>query len=135
MEGTSASGIGSHTLRRRVHYSVFEYLYRDASNYKAHGELLLLGNASTADIAEIRRHLDMGEYFVAELVGVPPLQGELGVSNDDDHDFHEFVDLRAATHVEVRTLPTWGTLQTLKIRFEASRRGHMRLPSFVGVEN
>lgn len=127
MEGTATTALRARTPKPEMQYSLFEYLYRDASNYKAHGELLLLGGATSADIVEIRPHLDVGEYFVAELVGVPPLQGELyqysGGPTEDDHVFHEFVDLRPATKSEVEALPLWGTLETLKSRLEASRRG------------
>ena len=112
---------------RSQQFSVFEYLYRDAGNYKAWGELLLLGGATEADIEEIRCQLDLGEYFVPELVGIPPLQVKLhqysGGPSGDDHIFHEFVDLRPATNLEADSLPLWGTLETLKARFQESGNG------------
>lgn len=103
-------------------YSVFEYRYRDAGNYKAWGTLLLLGDVTDTDIEEIRSHLDRGEYFVPERVGIPPLQGELykysGGPTEDDHAFHEFVDLKPATKLEIDNLPLWGTVECLKARFQ-----------------
>lgn len=56
---------------------VFEYLYRDASNYKAWGEILLAGVPSQNDIAVLRACLESGEYFVAEQVGIPAVYKEL----------------------------------------------------------
>lgn len=125
MEGLGTSYICTRASKPETRYSVFEYLYRDASNYKAWGELLLLGAVTDSDAAKIRHHLDMGEYFVPELVGVPPLQAELyqygNGPSEDDHVFHEFVDLRPATKLEVEILPLWGTLESLKECFRASR--------------
>jgi len=111
-------------------FSVFEYLYRDAGNYKAWGKFLLLGEVADTDIEEIRGYLDRGEYFVPDRVGIPPLQGELyqysGGPTEDDHVFHGFVDLRPATKSEIGTLSLWGALETLKERFQAARSGANR---------
>ena len=56
---------------------VFEYLYRDASNYKAWGELLLSGMTSQNEIVALRTRLESDTYFVAEQVGLPALYQEL----------------------------------------------------------
>ena len=125
MEGSETTNLRLRAYLPNGRFSVFEYLYRDASNYKAYGKLLLLGGVTKADIIEVRSYLDSGEFFVPELVGVLPLQGELYQYSDgpteDDHDFHEFVDLRPATEKEVETLPLWGTLGALKARFQTSQ--------------
>ncbi len=42
---------------------VFEYLYRDASNYKAWGGLLLSGIPSQSDVAAFRACLESGAYL------------------------------------------------------------------------
>ena len=42
-------------------FSVFSYLYRDASNYKAFGQLLLKGAASVADIEMLHKVLQTVE--------------------------------------------------------------------------
>lgn len=85
-------------------YCVFEYLYRDASNYKACGEILLSGDPSKINIETLRACLESGEYFVAEQVGIPPVYKELwdmsGGPTSDDHALHEFVTLRAASEDE-----------------------------------
>jgi hypothetical protein len=101
-------------------YCVFEYLYRDAGNYKSHGELLLEGPLQEGDIAEIRESLESGEYFIPERVGIPELRSDLyefsDGPTDDDHIFHEFVALRAATIVSASEMNLWGTLKGLKQR-------------------
>lgn len=78
---------------------VFEYLYRDASNYKAWGELLLSGIPSQNDIAALRACLELDVYFVAEQVGIPAVYKELwdlsGGQSSDDHALHEVIALRS----------------------------------------
>lgn len=52
--------------------TVFEYLYRDAGNFKTYGRVLLLGRDEAAE-REIRACLEWGDQFVAEQVGIPAL--------------------------------------------------------------
>ena len=105
---------------------VFEYLYRDAGNFKTHGFLLVSGLAPDAE-STIRRCLEWGDQFVAEQVGIPALchkhweaVGE-GAS-ELDHAFHEFAGLRP-TEADDAELPHWGSLPELVARFEAAA-GH-----------
>jgi len=104
-------------------YSVFEYLYRDAANYKAWGSLLLSGKPTQMDIAALRACMESGEYFVAEQVGVPPLYEELWALSDgpteDDHALHEFVELRSAKQEDTETLTLFGELSKLLNAFQA----------------
>ena len=51
-------------------YCVFEYVYRDASNYKAWGKILLSGIPSQNDTAALLACFESDEYFVAEQVGI-----------------------------------------------------------------
>ena len=67
---------GAISLALKEH-CVFEYQYRDASNYKAWGEMLLSGVPSQNDIATLRARLESDEYFVAEQVGIPALYQQL----------------------------------------------------------
>lgn len=101
---------------------VFEYLYRDASNYKAWGAILLSGVPSQTDLAALRARLDSGEYFVAEQVGIPAVYKELwnlsGGPTSDDHALHEFVTLRVATDDERKSLPLFGDLSNLLKTFQ-----------------
>ena len=74
------------TLNTRI-----AYLYRDASNYKAGGEIVVTGHLTFSDIAP---YLDGGEFFIPQQVGLEPLQSKLtaysdGQTNDDDHVWHE----------------------------------------------
>ena len=61
------------------------YLYRDASNYKAHHEIIVRGVITFAEIAPC---LDSGEFFIPSQVGLPDLQSQLGKPTDDDHVWH-----------------------------------------------
>jgi len=102
---------------------IFEYIYRDASNYKAWGEILLSGVPSQNDIAALRARLESDEYFVAEQVGIPALYKELwdlsGGPNSDDHALHEFVALRVASEDEKKSLRLFEDLSSLIKTFEA----------------
>lgn len=103
-------------------YSVFEYLYRDASNYKAWGAIILSGAPSQNDIEIFRASLESGVYFVAEQVDIPALYQELwefGGPNCDDHALHEFVALRAASEDERKSLRLFGDLSSLLKTFQA----------------
>ena len=97
-------------------FSVFSYLYRDASNYKAYGQLLLKGAASVADIEILRQRFDSGEFFIAEQLGIPALYAALWAFSSGptayDHVWHTFEELRAATASDL-TLPIFGTVKSL----------------------
>ena len=103
-------------------FSVFSYLYRDASNYKAFGLLLLKGTASADDVEIWRQHLESGEFFIAEQLGIPALYAELWVFSDgateDDHVWHTFEELRAATADDL-TLPIFDTVESLVKKIES----------------
>ena len=104
-------------------HCVFEYLYRDASNYKAWGKILLSGTPSQNDIVALRTRLESGEYFVAEQVGIPALYKELwdlsGGPTSDDHALHEFAALRVASEDEIASLQRFGNLSSLLKAFGA----------------
>ena len=104
-------------------YCVFEYLYRDASNYKAWGVILLAGIPSQNDIEALRASMESETYFVAEQVGIPAVYKELwelsGGTTSDDHALHEFVALRAPSEDEINSLPLFGNLQSLLTVFQA----------------
>ena len=79
-------------------WTAFEYMYRDAGNFKAFGTVTLKGAVSRADEKLVRERLDSGEFFIAEQVGVPPLYGRLYQWSDgptqSDHCWHEFTEFR-----------------------------------------
>jgi hypothetical protein len=77
------------------------YLYRDASNYKAWGEVTF-ANPEGLSLEEIKKDLSVcfidEFFFVASQVGIP----EVFLFNryhfsEDDHFFHEFVSAEYAT--------------------------------------
>ncbi len=104
-----------------MNHTIFEYLYRDASNYKAHGAVLLDGRLNDVEQREIQNHFKSGEHFVAEHLGVPDLRPELwkfsgGCPNEDDHSWHEFSGFRNATPIDLQTLECWGTVEEFSVR-------------------
>ncbi len=114
---------------------VFEYLYRDASNYKAWGRLLLSGIPSQSEIETLRACLESNVYFVAEQVGIPAVYKELwdlsGGRTSDDHALHEFVALRIASVKEGKSLPLFGALSSLLMMFQAvSKWDYSLSPNF-----
>ena len=78
-----------------------EYLYRDASNYKFFGELIVSGRFNFTDL---ERYLLDGEFFVPHSIGltslVPPQR------NEDDHDLHAFISKKSTdtTHADIRAM-------------------------------
>lgn len=68
----------------------FEYLYRDASNFKKWGSVVFGGALSDDLRARIRRALHDEEWFIADQVGVPELLFDDYPLNQDDHCWHEF---------------------------------------------
>ena len=79
--------------------TLLEYLYRDASNYKQHGSVVLKGSVS---LNSIRHLLFDRTYFIPSQVGLPDLQykfKEQGFKypTGDDHSWHEIVLMRPTT--------------------------------------
>lgn len=102
-------------------FTVFEYMYRDAGNFKTAGRLLLSGQDAHAEAA-IRGCLEWSDQFVAEQIGVPALCNEHWESvgedpSDLDHAYHEFVGLRHATKEDV-ALTVWGSLKLIVSRMK-----------------
>jgi hypothetical protein len=101
--------------------TALEYRYRDASNYKASGRILLYGRLSDADRASIMGSLEDGEFFVAEQVGVPPLYEALYQlsggpnENEDDHGWHEFIAFTDTALASDELV--WGSARDLALRF------------------
>lgn len=107
----------------KIAYCIFEYMYRDGSNYKAWGSLLLSGKPTHEYVTALKECLESGDYFVAEQVGIPPVYKELwdlsGGPTDDDHALHEFVAIREATDEERKSMPLFGELSHLLKTFQA----------------
>lgn len=112
-------------------FSVFEYLYRDAGNFKAWGALLLKGTLTEAQVSEIRTKLECGEFFIAEQIGVPPLYQKLWAYSDgpteSDHVWHEFFALRPAEENDLVEGAPWGTASALFTAVSGVARWNERL--------
>ena len=73
----------------------FNYLYRDAGNYKTYGHVVManLANTTLQQLeADIRAKLIDGVWFYAQEWGVPDLHTHAW-DNELDHTFHEFESL------------------------------------------
>jgi len=88
--------------------SRFEYLYRDASNFKKWGEVVFAGGASELLAERLRKALHDGEWFIASQVRIPELFLDGYPLIQDDHCWHEFHALEAVDtapdDVENRTI-------------------------------
>ena len=80
----------------------FIYMYRDASNYKQHGEAIF-SNENQLEVDEIQKQivacLNDGEYFIARQIHIE--ERFFDALYDDDHPWHEFV------RVEFTSTPTF----------------------------
>src|ERR1700694_1477841 len=70
----------------------FDYLYRDASNYKSWGSVVFCGELHAGLSARLRAALESTEFFIADQIRIP----EVFLVPDwpllqDDHCWHEFV--------------------------------------------
>ena len=70
--------------------SCFQYLYRDASNYKSWGEVVFAGEASEPLLARLQGSFESGEFFIADQVRVSELFFPTWPLESSDHCFHEF---------------------------------------------
>jgi hypothetical protein len=78
----------------------FEYLYRDASNYKDNGWIVLQGDRMSVREANKRLSsaFDSGLYFIADQIDIPEVfLWKLYPVSDDDHCWHEFEGLERTT--------------------------------------
>ena len=98
-------------------FCVFEYLDRDADNFKAWGALLLEGALTDAQVTEMRSKFESEEFFIAEKIGVPPLYEELwaysGGLTESDHPWREFFAVRPAQADDLATGTPWGSANIL----------------------
>ena len=106
-------------------YSIMEYLYRDANNFKAWGNVLLLGEMTSSYIDELRPLLDYGEYFVAEQVDIPVLYEQLWKYSNGptctDHTFHEFFRIRPASDDDLLSSSIWGDVTHFMEKFRDTK--------------
>ena len=84
----------------------FVYMYRDASNYKQHGEVIL-SNETQRTVEEvdkqIRSLLSDGLFFIARQVQVE--ERFFDVVSEDDHPWHEYVSVEATANPTFDPVP------------------------------
>jgi len=100
---------------------LFEYLYRDASNWKQYGQAVFtnIGKIPLADIeAQIRATMHDGQWFKAEMVDLETcFFGDH--DTDDDHPWHEFWE------VSKTDLPTTNP-RDISLFIHEMQRGRLR---------
>ncbi len=110
----------------------FNYLYRDAGNYKSYGSVVFKNpnNLLLAKIdSRLRKVFFQGEFFIAEQIGVPDvflyLNDDISV---DDHCFHEFESVEETT--EAPTDPRGRSITGFikKVEHEAQQGWHAYNP-------
>ena len=111
-------------------FSVFEYCYCDASNYKAFGSILLQGFASSSDLDVLASCFDASEFFIAEQLGIPPRYADLwelsGGPTEDDHVWHTFGTLRPASSEEV-SAQAFDTVENFILKVKAIKVWNQKL--------
>jgi hypothetical protein len=71
------------------------YMYRDASNYKRHAEVVLAGELSEGGRQMIQAGLREGAMFIPSQVGLEDLQRSFGGGlYEDDHVWHEVLSIQ-----------------------------------------
>lgn len=107
-----------------MRWTLFEYRYRDAGNFKSNGAVALEGEVSAQEIEAATAALQDGELFIAEQIGVPPLYGPLYRWSDgataDDHCWHEFVAFSPVAENRMGPdVPRFGSVQAFVERLTA----------------
>lgn len=92
-------------------WTLIPVMYRDASNYKAYGDVLLQGSITDAQIAALRTSLKQETYYVPGQLGLEhlALQQWPGSRYEDDDNWHEMM------HDQIRTLDL-GTVELVRQR-------------------
>jgi hypothetical protein len=77
-----------------AHETVIPVLYRDAANYKATGQIVLIGTLTPDQIATLRSALDEGEYYnpmQLDHLHMGELKWPERFPGEDDHSFQEML--------------------------------------------
>ena len=115
---------------KRPPFVKFEYVYRDASNYKNYGRVWLEGTLSAEEREEIVSGLDARVFFVAEQIQIPVLYEALykysGGETTSDHCWHEFFELSSDANPN-QDDDVWGTADMLLSKFRSVRKWDVML--------
>lgn len=106
----------------RANFTIFEYLYRDAANFKSYGSILLSGRITQPERELIEGKLESGEFFIAEQIGIQPLYEALyelsGGATEQDHAWHSFGGFRDVTDADaLDDMECWGSTEEFTKRF------------------
>ena len=87
-------------------WTQFDYLYRDADNYKAFGSVAFSGEVAAEKWNKAQANLFEESCFIAEQIGVPSLCHQLfrwngGSPTDADHCWHEFLGIKAVSEDDI----------------------------------
>lgn len=93
----------------------FEYLYRDAANYKVFETVILCG---ALRIDEVTPFLHEGEFFIPSQVGLCDLQPP--VKTEFDHVWHEVVEVKLTD--KKATIPLTTEILSFNFRVAADNR-------------
>lgn len=82
----------------------FSYMYRDASNYKQHQDVVFEGELSATDRTKLYDHCDENLYFIPSQVGLEDLQERMtGFPGGDDHVWHELDGIESTVEPATET--------------------------------
>lgn len=102
--------------------TAFDYLYRDAGNFKSRGTILLRGELSDDEQSQITSVMEADEFFVAEQVSTPALYAPLfelsGGRIMADHAWHSFSGFRSASPEEGARRALWSSARDVVAAFE-----------------
>lgn len=91
------------------------YMYRDASNYKQSATAVFAGQITALERATIMAALEPDVHFIPGQVELANLQERFGDWTDDDHPWHELVDIA----VDRSPVTENGTIHEWAARFAA----------------
>jgi hypothetical protein len=118
-------------LARDQPHTLFEYLYRDAGNFKSRGSILLSGRLSPPERSLIESKMEGGEFFIAEQIGIKPLYEALyefsgGMTQDDHvwHCFEAFHDVGDCDQID--DMECWGTTAEFVKKFARVQNWNLR---------
>ncbi len=101
-------------------YTVFEYVYRDAANFKVFGEAWLSGILTAAEKERILYFCDSSEFFVATQIGVDDLLSKMTTDGEllsiNDHGWHGVIGFRTEDNLPNENI-IWGTAEYFLNKF------------------
>jgi len=108
-------------------WTIVDYLYRDAGNNKAFGQVALEGAVTHEEERLIRSKMPDDQLFIAEQIGLRSLCVELekwsnGLT-DEDHCWHELGGFNAVSDLaQIDGVTRWGAASDFADRFRALGR-------------